>query len=104
MNTEETEREKRNERVWLWRVWLLWLLWLLLSQISIVCDRVRTCFVYLKCEGVGYCYIVVIRQNQLIIFIHARSTNIGDYSGTNYLLPALVVLAKIGILRTCIRV
>ena len=60
-------------------------------------DRVRTCFIYLKCESVGYCYIVLIRQNQITIFIHARSTTIADCSGINYLLQALVVL-------TCSRV
>ena len=55
-------------------------------------------FVYLKCESIGYWYIVVICQNQLIIFIHARSTTIADYSSINCLLQTLVFLAKIEIL------
>ena len=55
-------------------------------------------FVYLKCESIGYWYILVICQNQLIIFIHARSATIADYSSINYLLQTLVFLAKIGIL------
>ena len=55
-------------------------------------------FVYLKCESVGYWYIVVICQNQLTIFIQARSTTIADYPGVNYLLQTLVCLAKIGII------
>ena len=58
----------------------------------------RRVFVYLKCECIGYEYIVVICQNQLIIFIYARSTTIADYSSINCLLQKLVFLAKIGIL------
>ena len=58
----------------------------------------RRVFVYLQCKSVGYWYIVVICQSQVKIFIHARSTTIRDYSGINYLLQALVFLAKIGIL------
>ena len=54
-------------------------------------------FVYLKCESVGYWFIVVICQNQLTIFIHIRSATIADYTVINYLLQALVFLAKIGI-------
>ena len=54
-------------------------------------------FVYLKCESVGYWSIVVICQNQLTIFIHIRSPTIADYTVINYLLQALVFLAKIGI-------
>ena len=61
-------------------------------------SRVRTCFVYLNDESVGYWYIVVICQNQLTIFIHTRSTTSADYSGINYLFQALVFLAKIEIL------
>ena len=53
-------------------------------------------FAYLKCEGVGYWFIVVICQNQLTIFIHIRSATIADYTVINYLLQALVFLAKIG--------
>ena len=55
-------------------------------------------FVYLKCKCIGYGYIVVICQNQLIIFIHAHSTTIADYSSIYCLLQTLVFLAKIGIL------
>ena len=50
-----------------------------------------------NCESVGYWYIVVC-QNQLTIFVTTRSTIIADYSGINYLIQALVFLAKIGIL------
>ena len=54
-------------------------------------------FVYLKCESVGYWFIVIICQNQLTIFIHIRSATITHYTVINYLLQALVFLAKIGI-------
>ena len=54
-------------------------------------------FVYLKCESVGYSFIIVIYQNQLTIFIHIRSSTIADYIVINYLLRALVFLAKIGV-------
>lgn len=47
-------------------------------------DGVQTCFVYLQCENVVYCYLVLICQNQ-------------QNSVINYLLPGLVVLEKIGI-------
>ena len=40
-------------------------------------------------------HIVVISQNQLTIFIHARSTTIADYSGINYLLQASVFRQKL---------
>ena len=43
-------------------------------------------FVYLTCDNVVYWYIVVISQNQVTIFIAARSTTIEDYSAMNYLL------------------
>lgn len=55
-------------------------------------------FVYLTCESVVYWYIVVISQNQVTIFIAARSTTIEDYSAMNYLLQTLVFWRKIGIL------
>ena len=55
-------------------------------------------FVYLKCESIGYWYIVVISQNQLTVFIQGRSTTIAVYPGINYLLQALVFVAKIGII------
>ena len=67
------------------------------SQNSKVTEFGRV-FVYLKCKSVGYWYIVVICQNQLIIFIHARSATIADYSSMNCLLQKLVFLAKIEIL------
>ena len=54
--------------------------------------------IYPKCKSVGYWYIVVICQIQLRTSIHKRSTTtIRDSSGINYLLQALVFLAKIGI-------
>ena len=63
-------------------------------------DRARTRLsIYLKRESADYYrYIVVIRQNQLKISMHARSTTIADYSGINYLPQALVFLAKNGII------
>ena len=55
-------------------------------------------FVYLKCEVIGYWYIVAICQNQFIIFIHARSTTVAVYSSKNYLLKTSEKKKKIGIL------
>ena len=61
-------------------------------------DKVRTCFLFIWSARVLVIDTVVICQNQLTIFIQARSTTIADYSGRNYLLETLVFLAKIGII------
>ena len=70
-----------------------WTFWINLLSMSS-----NVFFVYLKCKSVGYWYIVAICQNQLTIFIQARSTTIGDYPSINYLLQTLIFLAKIGII------
>ena len=60
--------------------------------------NVQTCFCLSKVQE--YWLLIYSRNlsNQLIIFIHARSTTIADYSSINCLLQTLVFLAKIGIL------
>ena len=75
-------------------------------------SEVRECFLltYMKrCTICAICangtksrkafHIVVLSQNQLTIFIHARSTTIADYSGINYLLQASVFRQKLDIFR-----
>ena len=60
--------------------------------------RVRTCFCLSEVQEYWLLIYSSNLSNQLIIFIHARSTTIADYSSINCLLQALVFLTKIGIL------